>query len=109
MIDANNLEHLKDIISKQDAVLVYFSHEKCNVCKTLKPKLINHFKENFPKFKLVYADIEKHPDIAGAFSVFTVPVLTINLEGKEFIRKARSFGIGELSEAIARPYQLMFE
>lgn len=103
-----SLDDFKQFINENDAVLGYFSHEKCNVCKTLKPKLVNHFKAHFPKFELAYSDVEINPELAAHYSVFTVPVIVIFFEGKEFIRKARSFGIGELSELINRPYELMF-
>ena len=103
-----NLEQLQDIIDKEDAVLVYFSHEKCNVCKVLKPKVAEMLKEKFPKVKMVYADTVNSPEIAGQNSVFAVPSIITYMGGREYFRKSRNIGIGELKELINRPYQMIF-
>lgn len=104
----DNLGEFNDLLQEKEAVLAYFSHENCSVCKTLKPKLFAHFENHFPKFELSYIDIKLSPEIAAANSVFTVPVIIVFFEGKEYIRKARSMGIGEISDEVERPYQLMF-
>ena len=108
MDKVTSIESFNSVLNENIAVLAYFSHEKCNVCKALKPKIVEHFSTNFPKFKLVYIDVEKYPEISAADSIFTVPVIVVYFEGKESYRKARSIGIQELSDLIQRPYSLMF-
>lgn len=103
------IEQFEELKEKEDAVLVYFSHEKCNVCKVLKPKVAELLKEDYPKVKMIYADTVNSPEIAGQNSVFAVPTIVVFMGGREYIRKSRNIGIRELSEAIERPYNMMFE
>jgi thioredoxin 1 len=93
---------------QNDAVLFYFSHHQCNVCKVLKPKIAELMAEEFPKIKLVYCDTILYPDIAAQNNVFAVPTILIFFGGKELIRKSRNMGIDELRCLIERPYGLMF-
>ncbi|MBI9066478.1 MAG: thioredoxin family protein [Salinivirgaceae bacterium] len=104
----STIEEFNAVLKENIAILAYFSHEKCNVCKVLKPKITEHFTTTFPKFKLVYVDVEKYPELSAANSIFTVPVIVVYFEGKESFRKARSFGIQELSDLVQRPYNLIF-
>lgn len=104
---ANNQDFEK-IIHSEDAVFAYFSHDKCSVCKTLKPKLCKAIEAQFPRIKQIYIDIEKLPEIAGQQRVFTVPVIIVFFNGQESIRKARNLGIQELLSEINRPYNLFF-
>lgn len=104
-----SIELFNTLLSENTGVLAYFSHERCNVCKTLKPKLSEVFTENFPKIKQVYVDVENHPEISAQHSIFAVPVIIIYFEGKETYRKARNVGIDELVSLVERPYQMLFE
>jgi len=65
-------------------------------------------KEKFPKVKMVYADTVNSPEIAGQNSVFAVPTIITYMGGREYFRKSRNIGIGELKELINRPYQMIF-
>ena len=104
----NTLEEFHNTLQNNQAVLVYFSHEKCNVCKVLKPKILDMLTENFPKIKMYYSDTELFPKIAAQNSIFTVPTIIIYFDNKEFIRKSRNIGVSELIKELERPYNLMF-
>ena len=104
----NTLDEFQDITKNNPGVLVYFSHEKCNVCKVLKPKILNMLTEYFPKIKMYYSDTELFPEIAAQNSIFTVPTIVIYFDNKEFIRKSRNIGVDELKKELERPYNLMF-
>lgn len=95
-------------IKERAAVLAYFSHDECNVCKVLKPKLIELVNERFPEIQFIYINVKELPEISAQLSIFTVPTIVIYFEGKEFVRKSRSIGIEEIAASIERPYQLMF-
>lgn len=103
-----SLEQFTNYVNGNQGLLAYFSHDKCNVCKTLKPKLSEEFTKHFPLIEQVYVDVEKLPDLAAQQSVFTVPVILIFFEGRETFRKARNVGIDELLNLVDRPYQLLF-
>ena len=105
----DTLEAYNTAVAQQPAALFYFSHEQCNVCKVLKPKVEELIDENFPEVKLFYVDTVKTPEIAAQLSVFAVPTLTICFDGREFYRRSRNIGIDELGREISRPYSMIFE
>jgi len=83
----NDLDTYNDILEKEDAVLVYFSHEQCNVCKVLKPKVAELLENNFPKMKMYYADTVLNPEISGQNKIFSVPTVLAFFGGRETFRK----------------------
>lgn len=103
------LIEFNQVVEATDAVLFYFSHEQCNVCKVLKPKVADLLENDFPKIELFYCDTVNSPELAAQNSVFTVPTLLIYFGGRETIRKSRNVGIEELRKEIERPYQIIFE
>jgi len=98
---------LNEQINKKPAVLVYFSHEACNVCKVLKPKVEVLLAEKFPKMKMLYVNTYQQAEIAVEHRVFTAPTILIFFEGKEHFRFSRNVSIGQLREAIERPYSML--
>jgi len=109
LIDLKNLDEFNSVLEKEDGVLVYFSHEQCNVCKVLKPKIAELLDEHFSEMKMFYADTVKVSEIAGQNSIFTVPTVVCYFGGKETFRKSRNIGIEELKHQIKRPYNMVFK
>jgi len=102
-------EEFSALLSTHPAVLAYFSTPDCSVCKVLKPKVKELLASDFPEVRFVYIDCIQHPDIAAQQNVFAVPTIVVFFDGRETIRKSRSFGIGELHDSLVRPYQLLFD
>ena len=100
--------HFQQVTNDHQAVLFYFSHEQCSVCKILKPKVIELLESRFPQMRPFYCDTVKQPEVAAQNRVFTVPTLLIFFEGKETFRFSRNVGLEELEQAIRRPYSLLF-
>ncbi|WP_372775744.1 thioredoxin family protein [Mangrovibacterium sp.] len=96
------------LLQQKSAVLAYFSTEECQVCKVLKPKVIEMITEHFEQLSPVYVPINTNPEIAGQCRIFAVPTIVIFFEGKEFIRKSRGFSLEELKNDLLRPYRLLF-
>lgn len=103
------LEEFERIINTEAAVLTYFSHDTCNVCKVLKPKVVNLLATKFALIKTIYCDIRLTPEVAASLSVFTVPTIIIWFEGRETYRFSRNIGLQELEAALQRPYALLFD
>lgn len=106
--EINSEIEFNEAINSNSAVLVYFSAPGCNVCKVLKPKILEMLEISFPKFNSFYCDIEKSPIIAGQQRIFTIPTLLVFFEEKEFYRISRNISIEELKKSIERPYSLLF-
>ena len=96
-------------LKEEAALLAYFSTEACSVCKVLKPKVEAMISGKFPEIKLAYVKSEVLPEVAAQNQVFAAPTILVFFDGREYIRKSRNVGVSELQEAIARPYELMFE
>lgn len=102
------MNDIDSIIQETDALVLYFSHDACNVCKVLKPKIKDLLLEKYPKCQFNYVNTVDQPEIAAKFQVFTVPTVLVFFEGKEYYRYSRNIGLSQLDEALSRPYQLMF-
>jgi thioredoxin-like negative regulator of GroEL len=96
------------LLKEETAVLAYFSTEDCNVCKVLKPKVEELIKTEFPNIKLAYIKSDLLPEVAAQNRVFAAPTILVFFEGREYIRKSRAIGIGELQKEIDRPYSMIF-
>lgn len=103
------LEAINHTLKTNDAVMLYFSAPTCNVCHALKPKLVEAITSEFDTFVIESIDISETPEIASHFSVFAIPTVLIFFQGREFLRKSRHMSIGEVIDAIKRPYSLMVE
>jgi len=104
-----NLDQLNQTISEEKGVVLYFSNEACSVCRVLKPRVKELVDRSYPQMNFYYIDTENSPLIAGQHRVFTIPTILIYFEGREHARLSRNIGMHQLEEAIARPYQMVFE
>lgn len=94
---------------KNPAVILYFTSNECNVCKVLLPKVKEMAQNKYPEFTFHTIKADEDRKMAATFEVFTVPVILVFFEGKEFYRKARNISIIELEREISRPYHLLFD
>ena len=105
--NSNRFSRAKKIIAKEVGVLVYFSTPTCNVCKALRPKIMETFSQEFENIQRIYINSVDAPDIASNYNVFAVPTILVFLDGKEFSRESRNVSVAALVEKIARPYKIM--
>jgi thioredoxin 1 len=103
-----SLQEFQQTVAEKPAVLAYFSTTECNVCKVLKPKVMELIESEFTEISLVYVEINQQPEIAAQNHIFAVPTLVVYFDGREFIRKSRNFGLNELRNELQRPYGLLF-
>ncbi len=89
--------------------ILYFSGPNCSVCRDLKPKLNEVAITEFPDFEWVEVDCALQPDIAAQHSVFTVPVVEIEIEGKNYLRFVRQTSVSDFTEKTKRLYDMLTE
>jgi len=106
--EIESFEEFLKLKKEEPALLAYFSTEACNVCKVLKPKVAELIQSEFSNIKLVYIKSDKLPEVAAQNQVFAAPTIIVYFDGREYIRKSRNIGIGELQIEIERPYSMMF-
>ena len=105
----NDADTLQQAIAEAKAALVYFSGPDCNVCKVLRPKLMELAQARYPEMERIYVDVAAQPALGVAHSVFAVPTVLVFLEGREFARKSRAFSPVELMDDLERPWSLMMD
>lgn len=103
-----SFEDFLEITKSNRAVCFYLSTPECNVCKVLKPKVIEMLEVDFPKISFCYVDLSEAKEISGQLSIFSVPTILVYFEGKETIRASRNVHIEELREQIDRYYKMIF-
>ncbi|MFP4302398.1 MAG: thioredoxin family protein [Alkalispirochaetaceae bacterium] len=101
-------ETLNSRINESEALLLYMTTTECSVCKVLKPKVRELLADRFPKVEFLDVEMDLLPEVGRQQEVFSVPTVIGFFHGKEHFRKVRVFGIEELAEALARPYELLF-
>ena len=106
--DIHSIEDLKNVVDDQSAVLVYFSHHNCNVCKVLKPKIRELIDNNFPEMALYYVNTLKQPEAAGQYSVFSVPTILVFFESREYIRESRHVNLDKFYKRLNKLYGVYF-
>jgi thiol-disulfide isomerase/thioredoxin len=101
-----DLAELEQTIREHLGALVYFSTPDCGVCRTLRPKVESLVAERFPALVGRYVDCAAHPEVAARFQVFSVPVILVFFDGREWLRQGRATSVAALAAGIARPYHL---
>ncbi|MFZ2322843.1 MAG: thioredoxin family protein [Ignavibacteriaceae bacterium] len=109
----NNLSSIsfsdfQEYTKKHQAVCFYLSTPECNVCKVLKPKVIEMIENDFSRISFYYVDLNEAKEISGQLSVFSVPTILVYFEGRETIRVSRNVHLEELRGQINRYYQMIF-
>ena len=105
---ARSIEDIQKAIESEVALALYISAPNCNVCDALKPKIENLINENFPKMKLLEANVADIPAVGATYSVFSAPALILFFDHKEFDRFGRNVSLEQLRQRIEKIYHLLF-
>ncbi|CAM4018007.1 thioredoxin family protein [Lederbergia lenta] len=108
MITLTSLDSVEKFIRDHQFSFLYVSRTNCGVCHVILPQLIDLLEE-FPLIQLGHINADDLEEIAGRFSIFTVPVLLLFVDGKEVIREARFVHMQSLHEKISKIYNMMVE
>ncbi len=106
---AENLDQAKAFIRNNDAVMVFFSDESCNVGDALAPKLLKMIQAHYPEMKFMEINVQMIPEASGYFNIFVIPSVLVYFDGRESIRQARHVNVSALQNEMSRLYALMFE
>lgn len=108
IINPGSLEQFEALKGQHLALLAYFSTPECGVCKVIKPQIEQMLEQQYPQMAFVYVDVAQHPEIAAQSGVHSVPTVVLYFDSHENQRFARNFGLAQLEQAIARPYEMLF-
>ncbi|MFO8155297.1 MAG: thioredoxin family protein [Pseudomonadota bacterium] len=99
---------LNERLATEPAAVILFTAPDCGVCTVLRPRL-EAMLDDFPRVARLQVDCAALPELARAWGVGALPTLVVTFEGRESVRFSRSFAVGQVAEALARPYELLFE
>lgn len=104
LIDLNSMDMIDKFIKENDLAFLYISRPNCSVCVGLLPQ-VQELMMDYPEIKLSHINADDVPEVAGKFSIFTIPVLLLFFEGREYIREARIVHMELLDEKINKIYK----
>lgn len=105
MQELQSIETVKQFISEHSLSFIYISRTNCGVCHALKPQ-IEELLTQYPNIHAASVNADHVEEIAGHFSIFTVPVMLFFIDGKEYIREARFVHVESLQEKLTKLYQM---
>lgn len=98
-----SISEIDSWIENHKLSFIYIYQDNCSVCHGLLPQ-VKQVLQNYPKIQPGIVNADQVKEIAGKFSVFTVPVLLLFVEGKEYIREARIVQMKLFEEKIKKIY-----
>ncbi len=106
--EISHIEELQHLLDSKPAVLVFFYSDDCSVCRAIKPRVRDLVEISFPRMEQVNIHAERSPELMSRNLVFAFPTIIVFFEGREYLRKAGTFGILEFRNELNRLYHLMF-
>ncbi|WP_156856084.1 thioredoxin family protein [Oceanobacillus sp. AG] len=102
--ELHSIREIDDFIESHPLSFLYISRTNCSVCHALLPK-VQSLLENYPQIHPAHINADDVEAVAGRFSIFTIPVLLLFVEGKEYIREARIVHMDLLEEKLDKIYK----
>lgn len=102
--ELTSINMIEDFIKYHPLAFLYISRPNCSVCHGLLPQ-VQDLMEHYPDIQLAHINAAEIPEVAGMFSIFTVPVLLLFVEGKEYIREARIVHMQLFKEKVDKIYK----
>ena len=107
MLKINNNEEIKNIITENEIVILYFSNKVCKACEVIRSK-VEKILGFYAKIKSVEIDGEENIELSAINNVFSFPLLILYANGKETMRVGRNVDLLELENSIKRYYEMLF-
>ena len=101
--ELRTIETIMNFIQSHQLSFLYISQPNCSVCHGLLPQ-VQQLMMKYPEIKLGHINADEVMEVAGHFSVFTVPVLLLFVDGKEYVREARIVHMDLFDEKVNKVY-----
>lgn len=99
--ELQNMNEIEAFVLNHKLAFLFISKPNCSVCHSLLPQIKAVMKQ-YPQIKTACVNTDHVPEIAGRYNIFTVPVLILFYQGKEYLREARFVRIAPFNEKIKR-------
>lgn len=94
------METFKEIIEKDQLVLVDFFATWCQPCKMMHPALVQLKERLGDNIRIVKVDIDKNPDTANAYRIQSVPTLLLFRKGELKWRQSGAIALPDLLSVV---------
>ena len=102
--ELSSLDAIDTFLKEHNLAFLYISRTNCSVCHALLPQ-VKQLMAAYPEIKLGHINVDDVEAVAGRFSIFTIPVLLLFVEGKEYVREARIVHMDLFKEKIDKIYK----
>lgn len=102
--ELTSLHDIDAFLKEHQLAFLYISRTNCSVCHALLPQ-VKQLMTAYPEIQLGHINADHVEAVAGKFSIFTIPVLLLFIEGKEYVREARIVHMDLFKEKIDKIYQ----
>lgn len=104
----HSIDEIESFIQKNRLAFLYITRPNCSVCHGLRPQ-IEAILTKYPNIHTATVDANIVTEVAGRFEIFTVPVLLLFYDGKEYIREARIVHTEHFDQKVKRIYSNVFD
>ena len=101
--ELTSLNRIENFIKDHPLAFLYISRPDCSVCHGLLPQ-VQALMEIYPEINLGHINADEVSEVAGRFSIFTVPVLLLFVDRKEYLREARIVHMDLFNEKVNKIY-----
>ncbi|MFO3689743.1 thioredoxin family protein [Staphylococcus felis] len=98
------VSEMKTFIETHQLAVIQISRQNCSVCHAVFPKIEEMLKQ-YSDVAFGIVDADEVPDVAGALSIFTVPVDIIFFNGKEMHREGRFIDFDRFEKQLSKIYE----
>lgn len=98
MKELKNFEEFKQLIEEKETFILYSYLSECGVCDVFVP-VVQELSEKY-ELLLYGASIDNLPELRGQLGVFTIPVLSVYFEGREYHKQARFINLDDVERRI---------
>ena len=102
-------EEFEQLKNGQDMFLLYLNNDTCSIGENVEPKVKALFQSNFPEIQFVNINTDESQVLSRKLNFSDPPTVIFFIEGKEYLRKSRAFGIEELKNEVKRLYDLFLK
>jgi len=103
IIELTSLDRVEEFLENHELSSLYVSRPECSVCHAILPKL-RELLDQFPLIHLGHIDANKVEEVAEKFLIFTVPIMLLIINQKEYIREDRFVRFDRLKDKLEQIY-----